>query len=162
MDGIPGWGGIDLALFVVALFKLGRDADWVALPDIVAGGKRSLGLSLAWMRIVLNLTERALIPVQDGMVVDDVRPFLGPNVGVFVGGDPATNWKEETTPAWAQACRAAGAWCHVGRVNSQRRINICAAAGADSVDGTSATKYSVELPKLHRAVVQQSFILETK
>ncbi len=29
---------INLALFVIALFKLGRDADWVALPDIVGGG----------------------------------------------------------------------------------------------------------------------------
>ena len=153
---------INLALFVVALFKLGRDAEWVALPDIVGGGMKSLALSLAWLRTVLNLTERALIPVQDGMRIDDVRPLLCRNVGVFVGGSPFTNWKEETTPAWARACRDAGAWCHVGRVNSQRRINICAAAGATSFDGTSATKYAVELPKLHRAVVQQSLILETQ
>lgn len=152
---------IDVALFMIALYKLGRDADWVALPDIVAGGKRSLELSLAWTRIVLCLTERALIPVQDGMTVDEVRPFLSPSVGVFVGGDPRTNWKEETTPAWAAACRAAGAWCHVGRVNSVRRINLCATAGAHSFDGTSATRYAVELPKLNRAVVQRSFILET-
>lgn len=151
---------IDLRRFVIALFKLGRDADWVALPDIVGGGLTSLALSLAWLRFVLCLTERALIPVQDGMTVADVAPLLGPNVGVFVGGSPDTNWKEETTPAWAKACRAAGAWCHVGRVNSQRRINICAAAGATSFDGTSATKYAVELPKLHRAVVQQSLLLE--
>lgn len=156
-QGLP----INLALFVIALFKLGRDADWVACPDIVGGGLASLTLSLAWLRTVLNLTERALIPVQDGMSVSDVRPFLCRNVGVFVGGSPSTNWKEQTTPAWAAACRAAGAWCHVGRVNSQRRINICATAGANSFDGTSATKYAVELPKLHRAVVQQSLILET-
>lgn len=95
------------------------------------------------------------------MALADVRPFLGPNVGVFVGGAPTTNWKEETTPMWAKACREVGAWCHVGRVNSQRRIAILAAAGATSFDGTSATRYAVELPKLHRAVVQQSFILET-
>lgn len=108
------------------------------------------------------MTERVLIPVQDGVAVADVTPFLGPSVGVFVGGSPDTDWKERTTPLWAAACRARGAWCHVGRVNSQRRIAICAAAGATSFDGTSATRYAVELPKLHRAVVQQSFILETK
>lgn len=100
--GLP----INLVLFMKALMLLGRDAEWVALPDIVAGGLPSLELSLAWMRRVLCMTERVLIPVQDGMVVDDVRPFLNHNVGVFVGGDPATNWKEETTPAWAKSCDA--------------------------------------------------------
>ena len=153
---------IDLRLFMLALVLLGRDADWVALPDIVGGGLASLELSVSWLRRVACLTERVLIPVQDGVAVEDVAPLLGPSVGVFVGGSPDTNWKEETTPVWAQACRARGAWCHVGRVNSQRRIHICAAAGATSFDGTSATRYAVELPKLHRAVVQQSLILETK
>ncbi len=128
-------------------------------PISSGGGLESLALSLAWARRVLCLTERALIPVQDGMTISDVRPFLGPNVGIFVGGSPLTDWKERTTPMWAKACREAGAWCHVGRVNSQRRIQICATAGATSFDGTSATKYAVELPKLHRAVVQQSLYL---
>lgn len=155
--GLP----INLALFMYALYRLGRDADWVALPDIVGGGLRSLELSLRWLRIVLCLTERALIPVQDGVEVSDVEPLLGRNVGVFVGGSPKTNWKEQTTPAWAAACRRQGAWCHVGRVNTMRRINICATAGATSFDGTAASKYVVELPKLHRAVVQQSLVLET-
>lgn len=152
---------INLVLFMIALWKLGRDAEWVALPDVVGGGLASLELSLSWMRRVLCLTERALIPVQDGVDVATVEPWLGPNVGVFVGGAPTTNWKETTTPAWAAACRRRGAWCHVGRVNTQRRINICATAGATSFDGTAATRYAVELPKLHRSVVQQSLILET-
>jgi hypothetical protein len=152
---------IDIGLFVRALLKLGVGADWAACPDIVGGGLRSLELSLAWLRFVLCMTQVALIPVQDGVEVSDVEPFLGPNVGVFVGGSPATNWKEQTTSAWAAACRRRGAWCHVGRVNTMRRINICATAGATSFDGTAATQYAVELPKLHRAVVQQSLILET-
>jgi hypothetical protein len=152
----------DVTRFMKALWTLGRDADFVVVPDIVAGGVRSLEFSLTWLRTVLCMTEIALIAVQDGMQVDDVRPLLNRNVGVFVGGDPRTDWKERTTPAWASACRSAGAWCHVGRVNSQRRINLCASSGATSFDGTSATKYAVELPKLHRAVAQQHLLLETK
>lgn len=153
---------IDEETATIGRFALELEVAWLReqLPDIVAGGRASLALSLEWMRRTLCLTERVLIPVQDGMVVDDVRPFLGHSVGVFVGGDPRTNWKEETVPMWATACRAAGAWCHVGRVNSQRRIHLCAAAGATSVDGTSATKYAVELPKLHRAIAQPSFTFD--
>ena len=38
-----------------------------------------------------------------------------------------------------------------GRVNTQRRIRLCAAAGADSFDGTSASRYAVTLPGLDSA-----------
>lgn len=81
----------DEALFVRALRLMGRDADWSVIPDIVAGGAASLEMSLRWMRQVLDETERGLIAVQDGMNVDDVRPFIGPRVGIFVGG--STAWK---------------------------------------------------------------------
>lgn len=151
--------------FERALAKLGADADWVASPDIVAGGGQSLSLSVSWLPRCLDACPRVLVPVQDGMKAEELRPHLAPHagrVGIFIGGSPLTNWKEETASEWASLCREFGAWCHMGRVNSQRRIALCATAGVTSVDGTSATKYSVELPKLHRAVVQGSLILETK
>lgn len=151
---------IDLVLFMIALWKLGAGADWVAAPDIVGGGMRSLELSVSWLRRILCLTERVLIPVQDGVDVSDVAPLLGPNVGVFVGGSPSTNWKEITAPAWAKACIDARAWCHVGRVNTQRRIHLCANAGVTSVDGTSASKFADSIPELQRAIAQPSFTFD--
>lgn len=144
-----------------ALAKLGGGADFSVCPDIVGGGKESLSLSLSWLSRVLEQSPTALIPVQDGVDLADVEPYLTERVGLFVGGSPDTDFKERTTPVWAKACRKVGAWCHVGRVNSQRRIALCATAGVTSFDGTSATRYAVELPKLHRAVVQGSFVLDT-
>jgi hypothetical protein len=148
-----------------ALVKMGPDADFSIVPDIVAGGMDSLRFSLRWLPRVLEHTKIALIPVQDGMERGDVslwfeKLLLGPRVGIFVGGSPATDFKERTTPFWASMARRAGAWCHVGRVNTQRRIAICAAAGATSFDGSSASKFAKSLPVLQRALVQQSLVFE--
>jgi hypothetical protein len=135
--------------FTVALRKMGAAADWTVIPDVVAGGLASLDLSLRWMRRVLDETPRALIAVQNGMQTSDVAAFLGERVGVFVGGDTA--WKLSTLPAWGALARERGAWCHVGRVNSRRRIFSCIDAGATSFDGTSASRFAVTVPKLDAA-----------
>ena len=81
----------DEAAFVKALRMLGAAADWTVVPDVVAGGAASLDLSLRWMRTVLDESPRGMLAVQDGMGVEDVRGFLGPRVGLFVGG--STAWK---------------------------------------------------------------------
>jgi len=139
----------DERAFIRALTMLGRGADWAVLPDIVAGGPASLDLSLRWMRRVLDEAPVALIAVQDGLQAEDVRPFLGARVGVFVGG--STAWKLATLPAWCQLAQAVSAWCHVGRVNTARRIALCSAAGATSFDGSSATRFSKNVPRLDHA-----------
>ena len=143
--------------FAVALRKLGDAADWTTLPDIVAGGRRSLELSLRWMRTVLDNTPKALLAVQDGMTVSDVRPFLGQRVGIFVGG--STAWKLATMPQWCDLAREVSCWVHVARVNTVKRISLCAVNGATSIDGTSATRYAVTLPLLDRAVRQTALSL---
>ncbi len=145
----------DERLFGRALTKMGRDADWTVIPDVVAGGLASLALSLSWMRRVLDATERGLIAVQDGMGESDVAHLLGPRVGLFVGG--STDWKLRTLDQWGALGRRVGCWCHVGRVNSKRRISACAVAGATSFDGTSASRFALSLPRLNAAVRQSAF-----
>lgn len=139
----------DDTAFVKALRLLGGGADWVVLPDIVAGGLPSLEMSLRWMRQVLDECGRALLAVQDGMVVKDVRHFIGPRVGIFVGG--STEWKLSTMHQWGVLGKECGAWVHVGRVNTARRIRACAAAGADSFDGTSCTRFAQTVKPLDAA-----------
>ena len=139
----------DEVVFATVLKKLGRGADWVVVPDIVEGGLKSLEFSLSWLPRVLEHSGRALIAVQDGMSESDVSHLLGPYVGLFVGG--STDWKLRTMSAWGLLSRARGCWLHIGRVNSERRIALCALAGAHSFDGTSATKFSVNIPRLTRA-----------
>ena len=138
----------DLA-FVTALRKMGPGADWTVLPDIVMGGPASLAKSLGWMQRVLDQTPRALLAVQDGMVPEDVRAFLGARVGIFVGG--STAWKESTIGVWSALGREVGCWVHVGRVNTARRIAICTAEGATSFDGTSASRFAKTIPALDAA-----------
>lgn len=84
------------------------------------------------------------------MTPDDVREYLSPAIGVFVGGD--TPWKLATVNAWGTLARRRCCHLHVGRVNSAKRIALCAAAGANSIDGTSATRFSKTVPRLAAAV----------
>ena len=139
----------DSLAFERALSRMGMFADWTVLPDIVTGGHASLELSLRWMRRVLDASPYALLAVQDGLVPDDVTPFLGKRVGIFVGG--STAWKEATLPQWGALGRQIDCWVHVGRINSARRIRLCQLAGVTSFDGSSVSRYSCTLPLLDHA-----------
>lgn len=143
----------DVPAFEKAIALLGPGADWIVLPDIVAGGLASLRFSLDWLgtlkaRPALRGT-RYLLAVQNGMEQRDIAPLLGAGIGVFVGGD--TPWKLGTMRAWADLAHARGATCHIGRVNSARRIRLCAAAGADSFDGSGVSRFASALPPLDLA-----------
>jgi hypothetical protein len=83
----------------------------------------------------------------------DVAPLLGERVGIFVGG--STSWKLETLARWGTLAAARGCHCHVGRVNTARRIRLVADAGAHSFDGSSLTRFAANLPRLDNEVRQQ-------
>lgn len=142
----------DARKFAALVDVFGPGADFVAVPDIVAGGLDSLRLSESWLP---RLSGLRLVPVQDGMLPGDVTGLLGPSVGIFLGG--STDWKLDTMRAWGGVAREVGCYFHVGRVNSIRRIRLCASCGADSFDGTSATRFAVTLPKLDNARRQTSW-----
>jgi hypothetical protein len=101
------------------------------------------------MRPVLDECPQALLAVQDGMTPEDVVPYLGPRVGIFIGG--STAWKEATMATWGRVGLTQRCWVHVGRVNTIRRIHLCLAAGVTSFDGSSASRYAVTLRKLDTA-----------
>jgi hypothetical protein len=133
--------------------RLGARADWIVLPDIVAGGLASLNLSIRWLNRCLSACPMALIAVQDGMQEADLAPLVGHSVGVFLGG--STEWKLANMLRWGVFCAERGVHYHVARVNTERRIWLAAASGADSIDGSSATRYAVTLPMLDRAMRQE-------
>lgn len=128
------------------LEKLGEGADFVVLPDIVAGGLRSLELSVRWMNRALSVCPLVLIAVQDGMELADLTPLIGPNVGIFLGG--STEWKLQRMDDWGRICAERGVYYHVARVNTSRRIRLAAAAGATSIDGSSGSRYSITVRPL--------------
>jgi hypothetical protein len=140
----------DTEAFLEAYRKLGKGADFVVLPDIVAGGYRSLEFSMSWLPRLGDCPN--YLAVQDGMVDADLPSGIE---GIFVGG--TTEWKENTLPMWGSAARRQGIKLHVGRVNSARRIHLCEAVGADSFDGSSVSRYAVTLPGLENARQQRGF-----
>lgn len=150
----------DEPAFGQALDRFGARADWVVAPDIVAGGLPSLDLTKRWLPRCLDGCQRVLVAVQDGMEAADVAPLIGPRVGIFIGG--STPWKLRTLDQWCGLGVSAGAWVHVGRVNSMKRINLCSTGGATSFDGTSVTRYAVTLPRLDRARRQGALRLFTE
>ncbi|MFM0348827.1 hypothetical protein, partial [Paraburkholderia sp. RL17-347-BIC-D] len=122
----------DESAFLAVVEKLGERADWIVLPDIVQGGLASLDFSLRWKERLRGIPSQLLIAVQNGMQLEDVAPLLSPVVGIFIGG--STEWKEATAEAWGLLARRRNCHLHVGRVNSARRIRICAADRLDLED----------------------------
>ena len=144
----------DVAAFEKHVGAHADGAEFVVVPDIVAAGLDSLRVSLGWLPRLAGVAKRRLLAVQDGMSAADVAPYLSPEVGIFVGG--STEWKLATMRAWGQLARTHGAYLHVGRVNTIRRIRYCQDAGADSFDGTSATRFCCTLPALDNARRQRN------
>ena len=148
----------DAKSFMKLVESSGAAADFVVLPDVVAGGMESLAFSLEWMRADLKHLVNLLLPVQDGMDVAVVGGVLRryPFLGIFLGG--STEYKLREMYGWGMVAHALGRRYHVGRVNTVRRIRLCAEAGVDSFDGTSATKFSCTIPLLENARRQPSLL----
>lgn len=145
----------DVPAFERAVSLLGDGADFVIAPDVVARAEPSLALTREWLPRLSGL-RLVLVSVQDGMRFEDVADLLGPRVGVFVGG--STEWKVANIVPWSRWCRARGVYCHIGRVNTVRRIALCHDGGADSFDGSSVSRFAVTLPRLDRANRQPSLL----
>ena len=143
----------DVAAFERAVDLLGNGADWIVVPDVVMDARASLASAEEWLP---RLDGRPLLlAVQNGMEPADVRAWLGPRCGIAIGGDTA--WKERTARQWGELARERGAHLHMLRVNSARRIRLCHEAGVDSIDGTSASRFSKTVRPLDAAVRQRGF-----
>lgn len=150
-------GANDWAGFAELVERYGCAADFVVLPDIVAGGMDSLRLSISWipkLRTLRNL----LLPLQDGMNPDAVGSVLREhrNVGLFLGG--STEFKIREMYGWGLVAASWRRWYHIARVNTLRRIRLCAETGATSFDGTSATMFSCTIPMLDAGRKQPSLL----
>lgn len=146
----------DHAAFRTLLAKHGAGADWIVLPDVVADRVATLVQARAYLE-EFPVGYRWLLPVQDGMTEADVEPFLGRIYGLAIGG--LTPWKLSSAPAWGRLALKHGLYLHMLRVNSAKRINVAAAAGCHSVDGTSAIKFPSTLRLLDFSIRQQSLVI---
>lgn len=106
--------------------------DFVVAPDVIAGGRSSLRLSLRWRDAIADLGLPVALVVQDGMSRKDVEPHLDKFDVLFVGG--TLKWKIRTGASWATLARELGKSCHVGRVGTRKRVMWSKRIGANSID----------------------------
>lgn len=143
----------DGARFQGVVSALGRGAEWIVLPDVVGDAVATASATEEWLDGLDGY--RTLAVIQDGADQRVLDRLIGRVHGFFLGG--STEYKLGTMDRWGDYCRERGVYYHVGRVNTARRIRACARAGADSCDGTSASRFAKTTRRLSNANKQLAF-----
>lgn len=106
---------------------------FVTVPDVVADACATLYRYRYYAWRIKALGYPVALVAQDGLEALRWPPEYD---ALFIGG--STEWKLSSAADWCiRKAQSAGAWVHVGRVNSIKRIRHCQLRGVDSVDGTS-------------------------
>lgn len=102
-------------------------------PDVVGDAAATHERSMPWLAKIRALGYPAAYVAQNGL--EDLEVPWDEFDVLFIGGD--TEWKlgPHARALIAEAKRR-GKWVHMGRVNSQRRMQYADAIGCDSADGT--------------------------
>ena len=100
------------------------------LPDIVAGGLRSLELSLKHLAD-LPIWWPKYLPVQDGIDPKHVDSITGQIRGIFLGG--STTYKRRAKE-WADFAHQHGLRMHYARAGTRGKLRHAHESGADSHD----------------------------
>lgn len=133
-----GYPGDDKWLAWLASYtpeQIGR-CRFATAPDVVGDAAATLARSLPFLPKIRALGYHAALVAQDGLESLDV-PWDEFDA-LFIGG--STQWKLGSHAArLAAEAKARGKWVHMGRVNSQKRLEYAAAIGCDSADGTYLT-----------------------
>lgn len=138
----------DSRLFVEKLWELeakiqfghALEADFLVLPDIVAGGDESLDFSLQWAEHIEESMPHIArynflyLPVQDGMDIDNVERVIKRRMvdGLFMGGTKA--WKYADGQQWVDLAHKYGLPIHIGGIGTKKDIEWARQVGFDSVD----------------------------
>jgi len=119
--------------------KLGIPLDFIACPDVVAGGKRSLDFSYSWARDELQTAPNLALVIQDGFAERYVKPYmLEYFTYLFIGG--TVEWKWENAERWVEFGHKEGKRVHIGQCGQLKYLLRAYNMGADSVDSTSMVR----------------------
>ena len=120
-----------------------RDCLFACCPDVVGDASATNKLWDQWSLTIQSMGYAAAYVTQNGCT------SIPSNAdALFTGGDD--EWKlGPDAQALVVTAKARGLWCHMGRVNSRKRIQYANRCGYDSVDGTMlAFGPNKNLPKL--------------
>ena len=102
-------------------------------PDVVGDATATLARSLPLLPMIRDLGYPPAFVAQDGIEKIDI-PWDAFDV-LFIGG--STDFKlGQIVRDVVSMAKEKGKWVHMGRVNSQKRLEYATAIGCDSADGT--------------------------
>lgn len=106
---------------------------FVTAPDVLGDARATLLRFRLWSPVLRYYELPMAFVAQDGQ---ERLPVPWEHIRcLFIGG--TTAWKESRhVRHLIRAAKARDMWVHVGRVTSERRENLFAALGVDSIDGT--------------------------
>lgn len=121
---------------------------FAVLPDIVAGGDRSLDVSLSWIGKLPDWSW--YLAVQDGMTVAKVIEIVNKVDGIFLGG---TSEYKKYAGYWRKVAHHHRIKFHYARCGTLSRLTHAAIIKADSID----TSYPVyEKSRIHSFIQELS------
>jgi hypothetical protein len=111
---------------------------WVACPDAVGDATATLERFAEWAPAITAVGQPVALVGQDGAEKLDL-PWSACDC-LFIGG--TTRWKLSNAAAdLAAEAKRRGKLVHMGRVNSRRRMAVAHDLGADTIDGSSASRF---------------------
>ena len=138
--------------FLKDVHRYGAEADFVVIPDVVEDKDKTLEMSQYWIdRLVGN---NLLFVAQDGVSLSDLETFTKRGIGIFIGG--STEWKLSSIKGISDLCRGYDVLCHVGRVNTLKRLRKCVFDGAHSFDGSGMARFK----KTAEIMTRQMIVLD--
>lgn len=128
---------------------------FVAVPDVVASGRRTLELFKHWQH---KLTGWPLALVaQDGIENLDI-PW-SEIAAIFIGG--STEFKlSKSAKDVVKAALGMEKWVHAGRVNTPARFEYFEEMGAHSIDGTGLSRYSWMRERIYEQAIKPKLFNE--
>jgi hypothetical protein len=106
---------------------------FATIPDVVADHQRTVKRWHQYADQVQQLGYKAAFVLQDGASLRTMP--MQQMDALFIGG--STKYKlSEDAQRIVSVCKMENKWIHMGRVNSQRRMQLAFDWGCDSVDGT--------------------------
>lgn len=113
---------------------------FVTAPDVVGDAVATLTRFRMWQPVIRNhFGLPVALVAQDGL--ESLPIDWDAFDALFIGG--STEWKLSNYAALlVKEAKQRGKWTHVGRINSNRRLQWAKAIGVDSADGTGYAKFS--------------------
>jgi hypothetical protein len=126
----------DAFMRMLSKFPVNDACRFVVAPDVVADADATSVLFEKWEDILHSRSYPVAYVAQDGALVQDI-PWDSFEC-LFIGG--STEFKLAAFP-FIRAAKRRDKWVHVGRVNSMKRMRWAFDSGADSIDGSSFSRF---------------------